>query len=122
MVNHSNQFNGSDAAVQGAFEGLSKGSIAGVIFYGTNPVFNHNKEWAAAIAKAKLSICFASTKDETAAVCQYVAPDNHFLESWSDAEPVKGCIHFHTAYNCSSFQYPSSSRVFVELGRCSTFN
>ena len=94
MVNHSNQFNGSDAAVQGAFEGLSKGTISGVIFYGTNPVFNHNKEWAAAIAKAKLSISFASTKDETAAVCQYVTPDNHFLESWSDSEPVNGVIHF----------------------------
>ena len=65
-----------------------------MIFYGTNPVFNHNKEWSAAIAKAKLSISFASTKDETAAVCQYVAPDNHFLESWSDSEPIKGCIHF----------------------------
>jgi len=94
LVNHSNQFLGSDAGVQTAFEGLSKGTIAGVIFYGANPVFNHNKEWAAAIAKAKLSISFASTKDETAAVCQFVAPDNHFLESWSDAEPLKGIIHF----------------------------
>ena len=94
LVNHSNQFSGSDAGVQAAFEGLSKGMIAGVIFYGANPVFNHNKEWAAAIAKAKLSISFASTKDETAAVCQFVAPDNHFLESWSDAEPLKGIIHF----------------------------
>ena len=94
LVNHSNQFSGSDAGVQAAFEGLSKGTIAGVIFYGANPVFNHNKEWAAAIAKAKLSISFASTKDETAAVCQFVAPDNHFLESWSDAEPLKGIIHF----------------------------
>ena len=94
LVNHSNQFSGSDAGVQAAFEGLSKGTIAGVIFYGANPVFNHNKEWAAAIAKAKLSISFASTKDETAAVCQFVAPDNHFLESWSYAEPLKGIIHF----------------------------
>ncbi len=94
MVNHSNQYAGNDAAVQTAFEGLSKGTVAGVIFFGSNPVFNHNKEWAAAIAKAKLSISFASTKDETAAVCQYVAPDNHFLESWSDAEPVKGLVHF----------------------------
>ena len=94
LVNHSNQFSGSDAGVQAAFEGLSKGTIAGVIFYGANPVFNHNKEWAAAIAKAKLSISFASTKDETAAVCQFVAPDNHFLESWSDAEPLNGTIHF----------------------------
>jgi len=94
LTNQSNQFSGNDAAVQAAFEGLKSGSISGVIFYGSNPVFNQNKEWAAAIAKAKLSISFAATKDETAAVCQYVAPDNHFLESWSDAEPLNGVIHF----------------------------
>ena len=94
IVNHSNQFVGSDNDVNETLKGLANGSIAGVIFYGTNPVFNHNKEWSAAIAKAKLSISFASTNDETAAVCQYVCPDNHFLESWSDSEPIKGLYHF----------------------------
>ncbi len=94
MVNHSNQFKGDDAAVANVLTGLNSGAIAGVIFYGVNPVFNHSKDWATAIAKAKLSVSFAQSKDETAAVCQYVCPDNHYLESWNDSEPVAGTYHF----------------------------
>jgi molybdopterin-containing oxidoreductase family iron-sulfur binding subunit len=30
--------------------------------------------------------------DETAAACTYICPDNHYLESWNDANPVSG--HF----------------------------
>jgi len=94
LTNHSNQFMGDDLAVNTVFEELTKGTVAGVIFYGTNPVFNHNSLWAAAISKAEFSASFSSTKDETATVCKYVCPDNHYLESWSDAEPVKGVYHF----------------------------
>ncbi|MEY3965762.1 MAG: hypothetical protein RL263_931 [Bacteroidota bacterium] len=94
IQNHSNQFKGDDNAIQNAFDGLNKGTIKGVIFYGANPAYNHNKDWAAAIAKASLSVSLSSTKDESAASCQYVLPDNHFLESWGDAEPIKGHVHF----------------------------
>ncbi len=94
IINHSNQYAGNDAQMQAVFEGVKSGSIKGVIFYGVNPVFTHNKEWTAAISKADFSLSFASTKDETAVACTYVCPDNHFLESWSDSEPIKGMYHF----------------------------
>ncbi len=94
MVNSSNQFKGDDTAMNNTLNGLKNGSIAAVIFYNANPVFNHNKEWSVAISKAKLSVSFSQSKDETAAVCGYVCPDNHYLESWSDAEPVNGVFHF----------------------------
>ncbi len=95
MVNHSNQYQGSDKKTAEVLAGLKSGAIAGVIFYNTNPVYNHNsKEWIEAIKKASLSVSFASSKDETAALCQYVCPDNHYLESWNDAEPRKGTYHF----------------------------
>lgn len=95
MVNHSNQHQGSDKKMADVLIGLKSGSFAGVIFYNTNPVYNHNsKAWSEAINKAKLSISFASSKDETATLCQYVCPDNHYLESWNDAEPRKGSYHF----------------------------
>ncbi len=94
MVNSSNQFKGDDTAMNNTLNGLKNGSIAAVIFYNANPVFNHNKEWSVAISKAKLSVSFSQSKDETAAVCGFVCPDNHYLESWSDAEPVNGVFHF----------------------------
>jgi molybdopterin-containing oxidoreductase family iron-sulfur binding subunit len=37
-----------------------------------------------------LSVSFSGTADETAMLCQYIAPDNHYLESWNDAEPKAG--------------------------------
>ncbi len=94
IANHSNQYSGNDDQMNAVFEGVKSGSIKGVIFYGVNPVFTHNKEWTAAIAKADFSLSFASTKDETAVACTYICPDNHFLESWSDSEPIKGMYHF----------------------------
>ena len=94
MVNHSNQYQGSDVKTAEVLAGLKSGSISAVIFYGVNPVYNHSKDWAEAIKKAKVSVSFASSKDETASVCQYVCPDNHYLESWNDSEPRKGLYQF----------------------------
>ena len=94
MVNHSNQYQGSDVKTAEVLAGLKSGSISAVIFYGVNPVYNHSKDWSEAIKKAKVSVSFASNKDETASVCQYVCPDNHYLESWNDAEPRKGLYQF----------------------------
>ncbi len=30
--------------------------------------------------------------DETGALCQYAAPDSHWLESWNDYEPKRGFL------------------------------
>ncbi|MFN3939147.1 MAG: 4Fe-4S dicluster domain-containing protein, partial [Chitinophagales bacterium] len=35
-------------------------------------------------------ISFAGNLDETAEVCNHIAPDSHYLESWNDAEPRAG--------------------------------
>jgi hypothetical protein len=53
MVNHSNQYKGSDKKMAEVLAGLKSGFIAGVIFYNANPVYNHNsKEWSEALKKA----------------------------------------------------------------------
>ena len=41
-----------------------------------------------------MSVSLSGSLDETAALCKYVAPDHHCLESWGDAEPKKGEIYF----------------------------
>ncbi len=94
LTNYSKQFQGNDTSMSSVLTGLNAGSIKAVIFYNANPVYNNNKEsWTAAIKKAEVSISFASSKDETASVCQYVCPDSHYLESWNDAEPQSGVYH-----------------------------
>ncbi len=94
ISNHSNQFKGVDADTDNLLNDLTTGKVSAVIFYNTNPVYSHNAKWADAIKKASLSVSFSSTKDETASVCQFICPDNHYLESWGDAEPKAGEYHF----------------------------
>lgn len=94
LANNSNQYKGIDADTDNLLKDLSAGKVSAIIFYGTNPAYNHSAAWKEAIAKAQLSVSFASTKDETAAACNYVCPDNHYLESWGDAEPRAGVYHF----------------------------
>jgi molybdopterin-containing oxidoreductase family iron-sulfur binding subunit len=75
---------------------MNAGKVNAVLFHGANPVYT----WPAAekvksgLAKVKTTISFNSKLDETTAVCKYVSPSPHFLESWGDAEPATGHISF----------------------------
>jgi MoCo/4Fe-4S cofactor protein with predicted Tat translocation signal len=85
---------GNDKAVDMLAAGLGDGSVKAVIFYGANPVYNApaGKKLAELVKKAGLSVSFSDRIDETTLACQYVCPDNHYLESWNDAEPKKGIL------------------------------
>lgn len=86
---------GSDKAAADLYEGLKSGALKGVLFYESNPVYNHpkGKELAELISKAELSVSFANRLDETSAVAGYVLPDNHYLESWGDVEVKAGVLN-----------------------------
>lgn len=85
---------GSDAAMAGFVSDLGSGLYGGVIFLNCNPVYDHpmGAKLSEAIKKAQLSVSTSSTEDETASVCNYIAPGNHYLESWNDAEPKRGFL------------------------------
>ena len=72
------------------------GNVSAVIFWNANPVYDHPACAAIkdAVSKVSLSISLSEKPDETAAVCKFKCPDNHFLESWGDAEPKKGYYSF----------------------------
>lgn len=83
---------GNDKAMNGFIDELKNGQVKGVIFFNANPVYDHprGEEIKAAIQNTELSVSTADRIDETAALVQYVAPDHHYLESWGDAQPIKG--------------------------------
>lgn len=87
----SNARQGNDVAMN-QFVAELKGGTYGAVIFMANPVFDHPKgaEIAEAIKKVKLSVSLADRADETASLCQYIAPSSHSLESWGDAEPKKG--------------------------------
>jgi molybdopterin-containing oxidoreductase family iron-sulfur binding subunit len=87
---------GIDSDFATLVDDMNAGKVNAVLFHGANPVYT----WPAAdklksaLAKVKTKISFSGKLDETAAVCNYVIPDHHFLESWGDAEPITGHISF----------------------------
>jgi MoCo/4Fe-4S cofactor protein with predicted Tat translocation signal len=83
---------GNDMAMANFIKETVAGKIGAVIFYNANPVYNHpmGAALAAALPKVELSLSTNDRADETASLCQFVAPDSHYLESWNDAEPKAG--------------------------------
>jgi len=82
---------GNDEAMAGFVSDADGGKIDAVIFYNCNPVYDHpmGEKIAAGLKNMKLSVATNNTADETASSVGYVAIDNHYLESWNDAEPKK---------------------------------
>ncbi len=92
---HSKQRLGSDAAAAKLVQDMKSGAVNAVIVCnGANPAYDLPgtlaAEFAEAMPKIPMTVSMNLTLDETAAVCKYIAPDHHVLESWGDAEPKKG--------------------------------
>ena len=84
---------------------LKNKTIAGVLCWGANPVYNHPKgeEIKRLIESAELSISFSDRIDETTSACHWVCPEPHYLESWNDAQPKTGIY---------SLAQPTISKLF----------
>lgn len=87
----SNYKAGIDADLVALTEAMGKGEV-GAVFIQGNPAYDfyNAKKFAEALKNVPVSVSFADRMDETAQACKYVVPDNHYLESWGDAEPKTG--------------------------------
>jgi MoCo/4Fe-4S cofactor protein with predicted Tat translocation signal len=87
-----NMRKGDEAELINLFYDMKNGKVDAVFIMGCNPVFDmpYGNMFAEALAGVDLSVSASLTEDETTAVCKYVAPTHHLLESWGDAEPKKG--------------------------------
>jgi MoCo/4Fe-4S cofactor protein with predicted Tat translocation signal len=96
---------GNDEAMDAFIADVEGGKVDAVIFYNSNPVYDHPKgaKLAAALKNVPLSISTAATEDETASVSNFKTPDHHYLESWNDFEPVKGSY---------SISQPAITKIF----------
>lgn len=94
-----------DNEFENVIAGLKDKSIAGILCWGANPVYNHpnGAELKQLIEGAELSVSFSDRKDETTAACHWICPEPHYLESWNDAEPKTGYF---------SLAQPTISKLF----------
>ncbi|HXE89424.1 MAG TPA: TAT-variant-translocated molybdopterin oxidoreductase [Terriglobales bacterium] len=88
------QAQGDDRNLQKLIAELESGTVQALLLHGVNPLFDlpQAAKLEAELRRVPLVISFAERVDETAALAHYVCPEPHFLESWSDAEPVSGLI------------------------------
>jgi len=86
-------------------EDLNKGIIEALLIVNTNPAYHYPQaeKFVAGLKKTALTISLSTAADETSALCQYVCPASHYLESWGDAEP---------AFEKYSLQQPLINPVF----------
>ena len=87
---------GVDADFAKLVDDLNAGSVGALVVYGANPAYSwyDADKFKAGLKKAKATISLNAKVDETTELCKYVIPDNHFLESWGDAEPQAGYYSF----------------------------
>lgn len=90
--NESPFFRGNDAAMAQLVKDLNAGTVGAILIHGTNPAYTlpNAEEFKAGLKKTALSVSFSSHADETASLCNWIAPDHHWLESWGDFNPKAG--------------------------------
>lgn len=94
LENYSLQRQGDESKVNALMTAMNGGQVDALIVYGSNPVYElpFGAAFAEAIAKVGLTISTSMDIDETSSLCRAIAPANHFLESWGDAEAIRGHI------------------------------
>lgn len=92
LDNYSNQYAGNDAQFAEFLAEVKRGEVGAVLFLDANPVYDFYSaaELTNALAKVRLKVSFADRKDETAAICNVIAPNHHYLESWGDDNIIDG--------------------------------
>lgn len=100
----SNQRKGDDKSLAQLADELD--SVDALIVLDANPAFDAPgmaATFAEKLPNVKTSIAICELMDETAGLCKYTAPLDHYLESWGDVEPKNG--HYY-------IQQPTIQRIF----------
>ena len=88
FANVSVQRQGDDTHVKNLLQDMNTGKVSTLIVWGANPMFDlpDADVFEAGLSKVGTKISLAYSPDETSVLCDYVAPNHHYLESWGDAE------------------------------------
>lgn len=83
---------GLDGDMKNLITEIESGKVDGIIFYNANPLYNYTEKdrFENSLEKVSLQVSLSTSPDETSLMVDYNCPDHHYLESWNDAEPLKG--------------------------------
>lgn len=71
---------------------MKAGEIKTLIVHGTNPAYYLGEKFTQALAQVEMVLSTSDRLDETSRLANYLVPDNHPLESWSDQEMYDGLV------------------------------
>jgi len=92
LDNPSYQFTGNDDDFTVLVAQMKAGKVGAVLFMDANPAYNYSdvKGFKEALSKVPTKISFSDKNDETASLCNAVAPNHNYLEAWGDNNPIEG--------------------------------
>ncbi len=102
LDNASNQYAGNDGELVEFINDAKQGGVDAVFFLNANPVYDYYKakDVKDALAKVRLKVSFcdrgsngegvSTLGDETSSLCNVIAPNHHYLESWGDGNALEG--------------------------------
>ncbi len=85
---------GDEKAFKALVDEMKDGSVDVLIMSGVNPVYSaaSSLKFKEALAKVKTSVSIADKWNETSEVCNVIAPNHHYLESWNDFNPMGNTV------------------------------
>jgi molybdopterin-containing oxidoreductase family iron-sulfur binding subunit len=94
VVQPSYQREGDDLELETLLQELHEDKVGALLIYQCNPVHDlpSGDHIAECLKRVPLVVSLGSRLDETARLAGFVCPDHHYLESWSDAEPINGLV------------------------------
>jgi molybdopterin-containing oxidoreductase family iron-sulfur binding subunit len=98
---------------------MEAGAVRILFVRGANPVHNLPKgvRFAEALQRVPFKVALSTYPDETAQLCDVVLPDHHPLETWGDAEPVRGTLALQQPVMDPVFDTRAAADVLIELAR-----
>jgi MoCo/4Fe-4S cofactor protein with predicted Tat translocation signal len=92
LDNPSRQYAGNDAELVEFINEAKRGEVGAALFLDANPVYDYfaSKDIQDALKKISLKVSFSDHADETTTLCNVVAPNHHYLESWGDDSSIEG--------------------------------
>jgi Fe-S-cluster-containing dehydrogenase component/anaerobic selenocysteine-containing dehydrogenase len=82
---------GRDSDLEDLTGRMNAGEVDAILVYNVNPAYTWHDSpgFVSGMKKVKLSVSLSQTPDESSVLAGFVCPDNHYLESWDDAEPKR---------------------------------
>jgi Fe-S-cluster-containing dehydrogenase component len=116
-----NAFEGvaSTADLRGLIDRINVRGVELIMVRGANPAYTTPPSlgFATAFGQIPFKVSFSSIADETSAMCDLVLPDHHSMESWGDAEPVRGTLSLQQPVMDPVFDSRSTADVLLGVAK-----